>query len=248
MTFRLLSSYVSLSDAQMARSILVEEGIECFLSDEHLVGANPLLANAVGGVRLFVAPAEVERAREVLGIGSIGVTAEETPEPVRPSLRLVVDNAPVTIESRSARLLRCSECGSAKMRPLPKAAIFVTVTILGILIAATTGYPDFGWLGFVGGGLLAFFLPTMRCAHCGATWRKPAEAIDETPSAYDLRVAAEEERCPRCNSEDLQPIVRKRMKGAGMLLAFAGFILWLPLIVILPFLAKKQCLACRKRW
>lgn len=237
MTFQLLASYPSLSDAHMARSILVEEGIECFLSDEHLVGANPLLANAIGGVRLFVAPTEVERAREVLGIEEAG-----SDEPLRPALRLVVDNAPVELVPRGTQ--RCSACGAAKMRAIPRMPIFLAITILAIVIAATTGYPDFAWIGLVAGGIIAFALPTMRCSRCGATWRKPPAEIDESPSESDLRVAAEDERCPHCGSEELQPIVRKRMKGAGMLLAFVGFILWLPLIVILPFLAKKKCLSC----
>jgi len=241
MTFHLLRSYPSLADAHLARSILVEEGIECFLSDEHLVGANPLLVNAVGGVRLFVAPAELDHAREVLGIDDMTEDVEEE-RPQRSALRLVVDNAPVEIASRFAQ--RCTGCGAAKMRALPKLPVFLAVTILAILIAATTGYPDFAWIGLVAGGVIAFALPTMRCSRCGATWRKPAVEIDESPSESDLRVAAEDERCERCGSDELQPIVRKRMKGAGMLLAFVGFILWLPLIVILPFLAKKKCLSC----
>ena len=240
MTFRLLTSYPSLSDAHMARSILVEEGIECFLSDEHLVGANPLLVNAVGGVRLFVAPGEVERAREVLGIEE--PSADETQ---RPALRLVVDNAPVEFAPRGSQ--RCIACGAAKLRAIPKVPIFLAITILAIVIAATTRYPDFAWIGLVVGGIIALGLPTMRCSHCGATWRRPPAEIDESPSESDLQVAAEDERCPHCGSEELQPIVRKRMKGAGMLLAFAGFILWLPLVVLLPFLAKKKCLSCGKK-
>ena len=243
MTFRLLASYSSLADAHFARSILVEEGIECFLSDEHLVGANPLLANAVGGVRLFVAPSEVGRAREVLNLGD---ESADEPSPARPALRLVVDNAPVSF-GPSSRRRRCEGCGAPMLHPLPKLPIFLAITILGILIAASTGYPDFGWLGLVIGGGVVLFLPSKRCGRCGETWREPSPELDENPSASDLRIAAEEERCPHCGSDELEPIQRKRWKGAGMLLAFIGFILWLPLVVLLPFLKKRICTVCGRK-
>lgn len=46
---------------------LQAEGIPCFLPDEQLVTIDPLLANAVGGVRPQVPEVDEERARRITG-------------------------------------------------------------------------------------------------------------------------------------------------------------------------------------
>ena len=44
---------------------LKEEGIECWLKDENTVTIDPIIANAVGGIKLMV---EEEKAEASLGI------------------------------------------------------------------------------------------------------------------------------------------------------------------------------------
>lgn len=53
-------------EAFVARVVLEDAGIECFLRDENTVGMNWLLSNAVGGMRLQVAAKDEAAAREVL--------------------------------------------------------------------------------------------------------------------------------------------------------------------------------------
>lgn len=62
----LLDRFTTSSEAHMAQNLLESEGIPATLADDHLNEINPLLAPAIGWVRLFV-PAELEQqARELL--------------------------------------------------------------------------------------------------------------------------------------------------------------------------------------
>lgn len=61
-----IRTYGRALDAQIARSRLQASGIPCFLPDEQLSTIDPLLTDALGGVRLQVAAADAERAREIL--------------------------------------------------------------------------------------------------------------------------------------------------------------------------------------
>ena len=53
-------------EAFVARAVLEDAGIDCFLRDENTVGMNWLLSDAVGGMRLQVAARDEVAAREVL--------------------------------------------------------------------------------------------------------------------------------------------------------------------------------------
>ena len=66
MEFVLLSSYTNYVEAHIARGVLEEEGINCWLKDENTVTIDPILTNAVGGIKLMVAKSQSERAWEIL--------------------------------------------------------------------------------------------------------------------------------------------------------------------------------------
>jgi hypothetical protein len=53
-------------EAQLARSKLESDGIDCFLPEEHSIAAHPAYAIALGGIRVQVRPEDLERARESL--------------------------------------------------------------------------------------------------------------------------------------------------------------------------------------
>ncbi len=61
-----VASYSQPVQAHLARTRLEAEGIPCVVGDEHLVRVDWLLSNAVGGVKLMVPRAEIERARDAL--------------------------------------------------------------------------------------------------------------------------------------------------------------------------------------
>ena len=61
-----IATYSDATKAYIARGLLESEGIDASLRDEHLITANWMLSNAVGGVRLAVPQTQLERARRVL--------------------------------------------------------------------------------------------------------------------------------------------------------------------------------------
>ena len=58
--------YRDLSEAIVARAVVESAGIFCFLKDENLVRLDWQVSNFIGGIRLQVAPSDVEVAQEIL--------------------------------------------------------------------------------------------------------------------------------------------------------------------------------------
>lgn len=53
-------------EANIYKSLIESEGIPCFLSNETIIGANPLLLNAVGGYQLQCAEKDVKKALTII--------------------------------------------------------------------------------------------------------------------------------------------------------------------------------------
>jgi hypothetical protein len=58
--------FVSLTEALIAQSKLRGDGIDSFIADQNVLGANPSLAHALGGARLFVDASDSAEANEIL--------------------------------------------------------------------------------------------------------------------------------------------------------------------------------------
>lgn len=54
------------SEALIYKGKLESEGIEVFIRDNHTVDSDPLVSNAIGGVKLFVNTHDFEKAKSVL--------------------------------------------------------------------------------------------------------------------------------------------------------------------------------------
>jgi L-2-hydroxyglutarate oxidase LhgO len=65
-----------LTTAQLLRGRLDAEGIECFIPDEHLAAQTWHLTRAIGGIRVQVRQADMERAQQVLALPG---TCEDAP-------------------------------------------------------------------------------------------------------------------------------------------------------------------------
>lgn len=63
-----IQTYDNYIESHMARGILESENISCWLKDENTVTIDPILTNAVGGIKLMVATSQVDRAKELLDI------------------------------------------------------------------------------------------------------------------------------------------------------------------------------------
>ncbi len=66
MNFVLLRSYDNYVPAHIAMGRLEAASINCWLKDENTVTIDPLLSNAIGGIKLMVAETQAERALEIL--------------------------------------------------------------------------------------------------------------------------------------------------------------------------------------
>jgi hypothetical protein len=66
MEWVLLNAYPNYVDAHIAKGVLEENEIICWLKDEHTVTIDPILTNAVGGIKLMVGKEQAQKAWEIL--------------------------------------------------------------------------------------------------------------------------------------------------------------------------------------
>ncbi len=71
--FVLLATFDNYIPAHIALGKLKDEFINCYLQDEYTVTIDPLLSNAIGGIKLMVAESQAERALEILNLREPGV-------------------------------------------------------------------------------------------------------------------------------------------------------------------------------
>jgi hypothetical protein len=66
MNFVLLNSYNNYVEAHIAKGVLDEHGINSWLKDENTVTIDPILTNAVGGIKVMVAEEDAQKAWDIL--------------------------------------------------------------------------------------------------------------------------------------------------------------------------------------
>jgi len=66
MNFVLVRSFDNYISAHIAMGRLKEDGIDCWLKDENTVTIDPILTNAVGGIKLMVDTSQLEKAAAIL--------------------------------------------------------------------------------------------------------------------------------------------------------------------------------------
>ena len=66
MEYVLIRQYDNYVSANIDMGTLQEEGISCWLKDENTVTIDPILSNAIGGIKLMVAINQAERAIGIL--------------------------------------------------------------------------------------------------------------------------------------------------------------------------------------
>ncbi len=79
------------SEALIYKGKLESEGIEVFIRDNHTVDSDPLVSNAIGGVKLFVNTDDAEKAQSIL-----------------------MDIASYSLDD-TGELIKCPNCGAAKI-------------------------------------------------------------------------------------------------------------------------------------
>lgn len=53
-------------NAHLARGLLEQQNINCWLKDEMTVTVDPILTNAIGGIKLMVTEVQLERTQQIL--------------------------------------------------------------------------------------------------------------------------------------------------------------------------------------
>lgn len=66
MDFVILHSYTNYVEAHIAKGVLEESGIHTWLQDENTITLDPILTNAVGGIKLFVSVHDYDQAKTIL--------------------------------------------------------------------------------------------------------------------------------------------------------------------------------------
>ena len=126
MEFILLNSYGNYVEAHIAKGVLEEEGIVCWLKDENTVTIDPILTNAVGGIKLMVAKTDAERAWELLSAlrkeqqqkiscpkcGSHQVDLVSTPRKVSNWASAVIGFFITSYAMPVEKVLHCFDCGN----------------------------------------------------------------------------------------------------------------------------------------
>lgn len=64
--FKQIATYQYSSEAYLIKGKLESEGIKVFLQNENTINTDPLLSNALGGVKIFVYAKDVENALQIL--------------------------------------------------------------------------------------------------------------------------------------------------------------------------------------
>lgn len=65
-TFKTIARYQYSAEAQIIKGRLEAEGIQVFLSDNLTIDTDPLVSNAIGGVKLKVLSAQAKEAQNIL--------------------------------------------------------------------------------------------------------------------------------------------------------------------------------------
>jgi predicted RNA-binding Zn-ribbon protein involved in translation (DUF1610 family) len=86
-----IANYQFSSEAYLFKGKLESEGIEVFLQNENTINTDPLLSNALGGVKLFVNSEDVLQSKQIL------------------------DAIPEYSLDDKGELLSCPNCGSQKI-------------------------------------------------------------------------------------------------------------------------------------
>lgn len=133
MRFLVLRSYDNYITAQLRLQQLEAEGIRAVLQDEYTVTIDPILTNAVGGIKLLVPEAQWGRAGEIMNqleelyrrsasCPSCGAhTVERVPQPNNPAnwlsalMTWILGSYAVPVNN----IYRCFSCGK-EMEKLPE--------------------------------------------------------------------------------------------------------------------------------
>lgn len=125
MNFIVAQVFTNYIDANIMMGRLEEEGINCWLKDENTVTIDPILTNAVGGIKLMVADSQAERAFELLRqfrseqksflkcrrCGSSNVELVTTPRKASNWIGAIIGFVLMNLALSGDKVYHCFDCG-----------------------------------------------------------------------------------------------------------------------------------------
>ena len=125
MDFVIIRSFDNYVSAHIAMGRLEEDGIKCWLKDENTVTIDPILTNAVGGIKLMVANSGAERAITILRTidseqkalhpcpkcGSLNIELVSTPRKASNWLSVLVGFFITSYAMPVDKVYHCFDCG-----------------------------------------------------------------------------------------------------------------------------------------
>jgi len=125
MNFIIAQVYSNYIDANIILGRLQEEGINCWLKDENTVTIDPILTNAVGGIKLMVPDSQAERTFELLKqfrneqksilkcprCGSSNVELVTTPRKASNWIGAIIGFLFINLALSGDKVYHCFDCG-----------------------------------------------------------------------------------------------------------------------------------------
>jgi hypothetical protein len=120
-----LNTYFTTYEANLDKILLESHDIEVFLKGYDHVAVDPLMTNALGGIRLMVPKDEFENAQRILAD--------------KPSVEIEVSEEDEIINTSHAKLPKCVSCGSKAFTSKKMGAIIVLTFIITPLLTYFVG-------------------------------------------------------------------------------------------------------------
>ena len=163
----LLTTFPNAVEANLARDMLENAGIDAFISDDQMMTNHPLLGSAVGGVKLWVCESDAADAVDAL---------EEAPEDVFDADESVEDLDPS--DRLPASVPTCPACASQDIGFDTPFFVFIGVMVLSIAIPYVTPLDTYagclitGILFFIGQWLFILRKFPLKCGECGESGKR----------------------------------------------------------------------------
>lgn len=116
-----LNSYFTTYEADLDKIYLESEGIEVFLKGYNHVAVDPLLTQALGGIRLMVDESDFDKAKELLSH--------------KPSVEIELSEEDEILNTSDAKLPKCKHCGSKAFTSKKVGLIIILTFIVAPLLS-----------------------------------------------------------------------------------------------------------------
>ncbi|RYF97265.1 MAG: DUF2007 domain-containing protein [Chitinophagaceae bacterium] len=124
--FTQIRSYDNYIPANMMLSLLEQEGIKAYLQDEHTVTIDPIISNAIGGIKLMIYTDQLDRAMDLVHefedaykkagacpkCTSTNVKFLTEPETTKNWLQSLLDKVNGKYGTGSKGIYHCYDCGN----------------------------------------------------------------------------------------------------------------------------------------